>query len=168
MLDAWVDQELLVQVARRIAPAHLVLVGHARVDVARLAAEPNVHLLGRKPFADLPAYAAAFDVGLIPFEVNELTTAVNPIKLREYLSAGLPVVSTTLPELAPFADRPGTDLVADRPAFLEAVVRRLASPLDATSRRALSDTMQLESWEGRVAAILDTLLPVIPPGTAAA
>lgn len=168
MLDAWVDLDLLVQLARRIAPAHLVLIGHARVDVSRLAEEPNVHLLGRKPFAELPAYAAAFDVGLIPFAVNELTTAVNPIKLREYLSAGLPVVSTALPELLPFADRPGTDLVSSRDDFIAAVVRRLAAPPGPADRLALSDTMRAESWEGRVAEILRVVAPIVRTGTAAA
>jgi len=162
LLDAWVDQELLVMLARRIAPRSVVLLGHARVDVSRLEAEPNIYLLGRKPFADLPAYAAAFDVGLIPFEVNDLTAAVNPIKLREYLSAGIPVVSTILPELVPFADREGTDLVDDREQFVAAVERRLAARLDAASRRRLSDTMLPESWDGRVQEILATLRSALP------
>lgn len=163
MLDSWVDQELLVAVARRIAPAHVVLVGHARVDVSRLDAEPNVHLLGRKPFAELPGYLAAFDVALIPFAVNELTTAVNPIKLREYLSAGTPVVTTALPEIVPFADRPGTDVVPDAAAFVEAVARRLAAPASAGDRLAISDAMAGESWEGRIAAMLETIGPMLTP-----
>src|SRR5690606_19701966 len=110
-------------VARRVAPHYLVLIGEQKIDCTALHNQPNVVLLGRKPFAELPAYAAAFDVGLIPFAVNELTTAVNPIKLREYLSAGLPVVSTELPELVPFANRPGTRLVSSRDDFVEAVAR---------------------------------------------
>jgi hypothetical protein len=56
-----------------------------------------VHLLGHKPYASLPAYCKAFDVSLIPFVVNELTRHVNPIKLREYLSAGLACESTDIP-----------------------------------------------------------------------
>ena len=59
-----------------------------------------MHFLGRKSYAELPAYCRQFDVGLIPFKLNELTRAVNPIKLREYLAAGLPVISTPLPEVA--------------------------------------------------------------------
>jgi glycosyltransferase involved in cell wall biosynthesis len=151
LIDTWVDQELLVAVARQLAPAHVVLIGHARVDVSRLEAEANIILLGRKPFDELPAYAAAFDVGLIPFEVNELTRAVNPIKLREYLSAGVPVVTTALPEILPFADRPGTIVVEDRGAFVAAVVERVAHPLAGAARRSISDSMANESWEGRVA-----------------
>ncbi len=168
MLDTWVDQELLVAVARRIAPAHLVLIGAARVPVDRLLAEPNIHLLGRKAFAELPAYAAAFDVALIPFEVNELTVAVNPIKLREYLSAGLPVVTTPLPEILPFADRAGTEVVGETEGFVEAVARHVASPPTAAERRALSDGMRSESWEGRIAEILDTVGPLLAAESEAA
>lgn len=163
MIDTWVDQDLLVALARRIAPVHVVLVGHARVDTDRLDAEPNIHLLGRKPFAELPAYLAAFDVALIPFAMNELTTAVNPIKLREYLSAGVPVVTTALPEIVPFADRPGTDVVADREGFVAAVAARLAAPATAAQRLAISDAMAGESWEGRIAMMLETIGPMLTP-----
>ena len=65
--------------------------------MSRLSGMPEHQLLGRKPYAELPPYCKAFDVGLIPFALNELTRNVNPIKLREYLSAGLPVVSTRDP-----------------------------------------------------------------------
>jgi hypothetical protein len=85
--------------------ASVVLIGAADVDVARLSACSNVHALGPKAFAELPAYAAHFSVGIIPFVVNELTRAVNPIKLREMLSAGCPVVSTALPEVERYAGK---------------------------------------------------------------
>lgn len=163
MLDHWVDQELVAAVARRVAPAHVVLIGQARVDVSRLLLEPNICLLGRKPFDALPAYARHFDVALIPFHLNELTEAVNPIKLREYLSAGLPVVSTALPEIVPFADRPGTDVVTDAATFVDRVAARLAAPLDSREREAVSDAMEGESWQGRIALMLDTLGPLLAP-----
>ena len=161
MIDSWVDQALLVEVARAIAPAEVVLIGHVRVDIGRLEAEPNIRLLGRKAFAELPAYASAFDVALIPFEVNDLTRAVNPIKLREYLSAGLPVVTTALPEIVPFADRPGTMVVDDTPTFVRAVVERMRAPLAPAERLAISDDMRGESWEGRVAEMREALGPMV-------
>ena len=118
LLSEWVDQDLLVALARELRSpevggqrsevggeeedgpsASVVLIGTADVDVSRLEEEPNIHLLGPKPFAELPAYAAWFDVGIIPFVVNELTSAVNPIKLREMIAAGCPVVSTAMREV---------------------------------------------------------------------
>lgn len=99
LIQDWLDLDLLEEVARRRPDWSLVLIGEALVDVGRLERLPNVHLLGRRHYQRLPDYARGLDVGLIPFRVNELTKAVNPIKLREYLSAGLPVVSTPLPEV---------------------------------------------------------------------
>ena len=64
-----------------------------------IAGLPNVHLLGQKPHDELPAYCKGFDVGMIPYRIDERMTFVNPLKLREYLSAGLPVVSTPVPEV---------------------------------------------------------------------
>src|SRR2546430_17696638 len=61
---------------------------------------PNVHLLGRKPYADLPACSKGFDVALNPFRINELTHNANPLKVRAYLAAGLPAASTDIPEVS--------------------------------------------------------------------
>jgi glycosyltransferase involved in cell wall biosynthesis len=98
LIRDWVDLDLLAEVARQRPDWHVVLIGDSTIDLAPYRALPNMHFLGRKPYADLPAYCKEFDVGLVPFKINELTNAVNPIKLREYLAAGLPVVSTPLPE----------------------------------------------------------------------
>ncbi len=99
LIRDWVDLDLLASVARERPDWHFVLLGDSMVDLTPYRSLPNMHFLGRKPYEDLPAYCRQFDVGLIPFKVNELTRAVNPIKLREYLAAGLPVVSTPLPEV---------------------------------------------------------------------
>ncbi len=128
LIDDWVDLGLIRDVALANPGADVVLIGAARVATESLSAIPNVRLLGRKPFAKLPAYLAHFDVALIPFEISELTLAVNPIKLREYLSAGVPVVTTALPELVPFQGHEGVDVVADSASFVAAVTRRLAAP----------------------------------------
>lgn len=157
MIDAWVDLDILAQLARQHPDAHVVVVGHARVPIDRLEGIPNLHLLGRKPFAELPAYLATFDVALIPFMVNDLTRAVNPIKLREYLSAGVPVVTTALPELEPFRGREGVDVVDDISEFLKAVAARVAAPADEAMRIRLSDNMRTESWPGRLETMVQQL-----------
>jgi len=134
-----------------------VLIGKAATDVTALRRLPNVHLLGRKPYAELPAYAKGFDVAVCPFVENELTESVNPIKLREYLSAGLPVVATGIPEAAAY-DR-WCDLVSGPEAFLaacEAAVRNDSPEL----RRTRSQAMRKETWEARVAESLGIALGV--------
>jgi glycosyltransferase involved in cell wall biosynthesis len=99
LISAWVDQALIAHLSEAFPDVSFVLIGRADVDTASLAARPNVYQLGLVPYADLPAYARYFDVGLIPFVLNRLTRAVNPLKLMEYFALGLPVLSTRLPEL---------------------------------------------------------------------
>jgi glycosyltransferase involved in cell wall biosynthesis len=157
LIESWVDVELIGQVAQQHPEADVVVVGAAHVPVDTLQALPNVKLLGRQPFASLPDILRHVDVGLIPFHVNDLTLAVNPIKLREYLSAGVPVVSTALPELQPLAGMEGVDIAADRQAFLRAVAERLRMPADDATRVRLSDSMRGDSWEGRLEQMLQQI-----------
>ena len=100
-LQDWVDLDLIGEIARRHPDWSVVLIGRLLVDIEPLARSPNVHLLGARPYEQLPAYCKGFDVGLIPYRSPTSCVFRNPLKLREYLSAGLPVVSTSLPEVAP-------------------------------------------------------------------
>ncbi|MCE9613195.1 MAG: glycosyltransferase [Lentisphaerae bacterium] len=146
LLSEWVDQELILAVARARPDAYVILIGKADVAIDRLQSEPNIRVIGPRPYADLPYYVAQFSVGLIPFVVSELTRAVNPIKLREMLAAGCPVVSTALPEVARFASPPGVHIATDAADFVAAVTRRVEQPLSLDERRALSDSMRGETW----------------------
>ena len=94
LIADWVDVDLMAHVAEHFSTGSFVVLGKATTDVSALSEMPNVHLLGRKPYADLPAYCKGFDVAMNPFRINDLTLNANPLKVREYLAAGLPVVST--------------------------------------------------------------------------
>jgi glycosyltransferase involved in cell wall biosynthesis len=121
-----------------------VLLGKVAMDLSELSALPNVHLLGRKPFDTLPAYSKGFDVGLNPFPINEVTLNSNPLKVREYLAAGLPVVSTRIPEVEVLPQC----RIADSPQqFIGEIEKALAA---GGSRVDRSETMRAESWPGRV------------------
>jgi len=95
----WVDVEVFRYLATARPRWTVVLIGEIQTDVSALKDLPNVRLLGRRTYESLPAYCKTFDVAILPFVVDELTAAANPLKLREYLAAGLPVVSTPLPEV---------------------------------------------------------------------
>ncbi len=153
----WVDQDLIAYLANRHPEWSILLVGQIRVDTSRLASLPNVHLVGRKPHADLPGYCRGFDVGIIPYVINDRMKYVNPIKLREYLSAGLPVVSTAVPEVARYPDLAA--VATDFPAFESAVVRAIAGD-SAEARRQRSEAMRAETWQRKVAAVGDTVMDV--------
>ena len=154
LIRDWVDVDLVAEVCRRHPDWHVVMIGDSTVDLAAYRGLPNLHFLGRKPYADLPAYCRCFDVGLIPFKVNELTRAVNPIKLREYIAAGLPVVSTPMPEVVTCGGnvRLGAGL-GDFIAAAEAAVADAATG-DRTARSAM---MANETWAAKVNRICQGL-----------
>ena len=137
----------MAEMARRFSHGSLVVLGKATTDVSRLAALSNVHLLGRKPYADLPAYAKGFDVALMPFRINELTLNANPLKVREYLAAGLPVVSTPIPEVEILGQ---CRIAGDADAFERAIREALEDPGPAAWR---SDAIKSESWAARLVEI---------------
>jgi glycosyltransferase involved in cell wall biosynthesis len=91
------DVELMIKVAKAIAPGTMVLIGPEQMDLSRVKAEPNVLCLGQLAPDRLAEYAAHFDVGIIPFLRNDFNRRCSPIKLKEYLALGLPTVATSLP-----------------------------------------------------------------------
>ncbi len=103
IFTTWVDIELIADCAKAYPEYNFILLGKTTIDLTLLTAIPNVRYLGSIPFERLPYFARIFDVGLIPFVVNDLTIACNPLKLLEYLSLGIPVVSTNLPEVKKMA-----------------------------------------------------------------
>ncbi len=99
LIADWVDLEIIRYLAASRPEWSFLLIGEVQTDVSALREMPNVHLVGRRSYQFLPAYCKVFDVAVLPFVVNELTLAANPLKVREYLAAGLPVVATPLPEV---------------------------------------------------------------------
>lgn len=104
LLAPWIDLDLVKSCAEHYPDFSFVLIGRSEVDLESLRVYKNIYFLGEVPYSQLPEYAKEFDVGIIPFKVNKLTTAANPLKLLEYFSIGLPVVSTDLPEVRKFQD----------------------------------------------------------------
>jgi len=128
-------------------------VGDPRTDVSALAAEPNVHLLGRRAYAQLPDVLRGADAGLIPYARNELTDGIFPMKVYEYLAAGLPVVATQLPSIAAVPE------VATAPdaAGLAALLDDALAADDPARRAARSRAAEAHSWDARLAQIAAAL-----------
>jgi teichuronic acid biosynthesis glycosyltransferase TuaH len=156
-LNDRLDLEALDAVAR--TGSRLLLVGpryETRPETRRrldaLIARPNVQWVDRQPFARLPAFLSAVDVGLTPYAASEFNRGSHPLKTLEYLAAGRCVVSTDLP--ASRALGTGLVTVATTPAeFAEATVRHLAAEDDdaaAERRRAFA---RCHSWEARAAEL---------------
>jgi glycosyltransferase involved in cell wall biosynthesis len=147
----WVDLELVAHVAASRPAWSIVLLGQVLCDASAVSGLPNVHLLGQKRHDELPAYCKAFDVGIIPYRIDERMTFVNPLKLREYLSAGLPVVSTPVPEVARYREL--CRIAPTRDEFVTAIDAALGeSGMAARGRR--SAAMKNETWSARVADVM--------------
>ena len=103
-LSERVNYNLMYDVAIEYPNANVVLIGKKTSNLGKIEKLANVHVLGFKDFASLPSYLKHFTVSLIPYHVNELMEGVDPIKLREYLCLGKPVVTVDLPEVGKFRD----------------------------------------------------------------
>ena len=153
-LQDWVDYELIAHVARSRPSWQIVLLGQQLADIGAIRGLANVHLLGQKKHDELPAYCKGFDIGMIPYRIDERMTFVNPLKLREYLSAGLPVVSTPVPEVRRYGDRVR---IAATPAEFVAACEAALLEGGASERAARSAAMKDETWSARVASVARTV-----------
>ena len=147
--DYTVDLELLARVADHLPDLPFVLVGDANGDIADLVARPNVHWFGRRPYSEIPAFGSGFDVALMPWLDNEWIRYSNPIKLKEYLALGLPVVSTPFPELDHVPEGLVT-VAAGAQEVAEAIRRQLAQDPSRERRRA---SVVGDTWEAKAARL---------------
>lgn len=150
------DYPLLRQVAENFPDASIVMVGpvHSVDELPRL---PNIHYLGLRPHPEIPAIAQAFDAALIPFRLSPATVNLHPVKTLEYLAAGVPVISTALPEIERFYS--GAVTIAQSPVeFLEGLKRVLKHP-DMTQRAAGQALAKNASWQAMTETINAYLLP---------
>ncbi len=160
------DVPLLAALARAQPEWSFALVGPVgpgdpRTDVSALRELPNIHLLGPRAYPQLPAVLRGADAGLIPYARNPITESVFPMKVYEYLAAGLPVVATPLPALADVAEV----LTAPDAEGIERLLGQ-AIATDSPQRRAeRSRAAAAHSWERRLEEIAAAVeaLPVKKP-----
>lgn len=153
-MSEWFDFDLVARAATEIPEGNFILVGPPEMAKRRLGHLPNVHILGRRSFADIPAYLWNVDVGMIPFDVKrypDLINSVNPLKLYEYMAAKLPVVSVKWRELELLASP--VRLTSSEGEFVQGLREAIAlSP--ATSNQAYAQT---RTWTNGVLGILQRL-----------
>jgi glycosyltransferase involved in cell wall biosynthesis len=152
------DVDLLVGLARARPDWSIALVGPIGLgdpgtDVSPLRREPNIHLLGGRTHEALPAVLRGADAGIIPYASNRLTASIFPMKVYEYLAAGLPVVSTPLPSLAGVTE---ITTAPDAAAFATALDHALTQNTPE-ERAARSHAAAAHSWDARLTQIAEAL-----------
>jgi UDP-galactopyranose mutase len=160
VIDERMDLELLRRVAELRPDLSLVMIGPTvKIDPATLPQLPNIHWLGSKSYADLPAYLAGWDVAIMPFARNDATKFISPTKTLEYLAAGKPVVSTSIRDVVrPYGEQ-GLARIADEPhAFVAAVAEALWDVADNPERDAF---VALTSWDKTFSRMRALVLDVL-------
>lgn len=164
-LHEWIDLELMAWLARARPAWTFLCVGHAATDVSALAALPNVRLAGPQPYAELPHWARAFDVAIIPYRLNRQVANANPLKLREYLATGKPVVSVRNLEIEKFAR--WVRIADGREAFLAALDEALANDTPAAAAERMAAVAD-QTWDRRVEEVLARVVAALGQPTSPA
>jgi len=154
----WIDFDLIRHIALARPTWSLVLVGPvgrlARVDKVRDL--PNVHLLGRRKYEDLPSFLKAWDVCINPYILDETAENCSPLKLYEYLASGRPIVSVDMPEARKFEGL--LDIALDYDDFVRKIDRILQDPAEQERRATLRiEAAAPHSWDQRFAALEEVL-----------
>lgn len=141
LVSEWIDIELIVYTAKKLPNYTFLILGKPSIDTSIFKRSKNIVFLGEIPFSKLPNYASIFDVGIIPFKVNELTLACNPLKLLEYLALGLPVVSVDLPEVRKFEE--SVLISSDKDDF----VIKIQNAVERKTSRNYREIAEAFSWQ---------------------
>ncbi|MFC4425156.1 glycosyltransferase family 1 protein [Deinococcus navajonensis] len=152
VIDERFDIELVGEVARRRPEWQFVLLGPVvKIDPAELPRGDNLHYLGQKKYAELPAYLAHWDVALLPFALNASTEFISPTKTPEYLAAGVPVVSTGIRDvIRPYGEGDMVRVADGADAFEAACAAALAeagTPAAAERQARADQYLANLSWD---------------------
>ena len=151
LIEAWIDLKLIHAISACYPAMNIVLIGRVAVDTSEIDDLDNVYLLGKKSFSELPNYAACFDVCILPYIDNDQIFNCNPIKLKEYLATGKPVVSVSFPEIIEFSD---VVFIADSDdKFVEYIELALDSNSKEKNMQRINRVREL-TWDNRVDKIL--------------
>lgn len=152
VIEHWLDIELVKYILDNMPQVRFSFIGPVNCDVSSVSDSNRVSFFGRKPYEELRELTKSFDMCIIPFKVNALTTNVNPVKLYEYLATGKPVLSTNLPEVLKYKN---VVYCADsKEEMVHCIERALVehNPQQYAQRVAVAEE---NSWRHRAKQILD-------------
>ncbi len=153
-IGPWTDLDSMMALAQAAPHSSVIVIGPWEIPPPT-SLPANLHILGPRPYTQLPEYLAGFDVALIPFKIGPLTQAVNPVKLFEYAAAGVPVVATATQELARYAD---WCTLADSPqAWVAAALQVAQNTAACVFHQQAEAVAAAHDWQQRVTTILQLI-----------
>jgi Glycosyl transferases group 1 len=158
VIDERLDAQLVREVAALRPDVQFVMLGPVvKIDPATLPQAPNLHWLGGKSYAELPAYLAHWDAGFMPFAMNAATRFISPTKTPEFLAAGVPVASTPIKDVVAEWGRPKlVSIAASAREMAEAIDGLLEldrAPWLARVNQKLATMSWAQTWDDMFAAI---------------
>lgn len=148
-ISEWLDIDLLISTIEQLPDWHFVFIGKAVIDTSRLTRFDNVSMLGERAHHELPSYSQHWTASLLPFADNPQIRACNPLKLREYLAAGRPVISTEFPALSEYSEHVHT--VTDADSMTAALQLCASQPEGHARKQAVAD----QTWSVRADQVSD-------------
>ena len=130
VIDERMDVDLVATAAELRPDWQIVMIGPVvKINAATLPRRPNIHWIGGKPYEDLPRYVAGWDIGFMPFALNEATRFISPTKTPEFLAAGVPVVSTPITDVVrPYGEKGLVEIAKTALEFVRKAEHLLARP----------------------------------------
>jgi UDP-galactopyranose mutase len=168
VIDERMDIELVGALAALRPAWQFVMIGPVvKIDPASLPRRDNIHWLGGKKYAELPAYLSGWDAGFMPFARNESTRFISPTKTPEFLAAGLPVVSTPITDVVrDYGDAGLVEIALDAGGFAQALEEQMSQPREPWLRR-VDRKLAKQSWDRTWAAMAGLMAEQLRPARVA-
>ena len=157
LISEWIDLDLIYKCTKKYSEYTFVIIGKTILNFSHFDDCKNFVYLGPIEYRDLPKYASVFDVGIIPFQLNKVTVAANPLKLLEYFSLGIPVVSTNLPEVKKFDNL--VYIAENDDEFIRFIEIAVSDNLHERNQKRIYEAKKY-SWESVTENIFDIVLKI--------
>lgn len=152
-LATWFDYALVEKCARRYPDYNFLLLGwdyDGTLDKSGIRSLPNVRVIGPIPYKQLPGFARFFDVATIPFKINAVTESTSPIKLFEYMSLALPIVTTDMPECRKYRS---VMIGKDHDAYIELIGEAMGRRDDPGYIEVMQEEALANTWDAKARVI---------------
>jgi glycosyltransferase involved in cell wall biosynthesis len=152
--DHTFDIELIKRVVDLLPEKNFVFIGNTSIDCKELLVKKNAEMLGQKPYEQIPHYGKCFDVAIMPWRQNRWIEMCNPVKLKEYLALGKPVVSTPFTELQKYRD---VVYQADTPEGFAGCIEKALAEDNQDKIAARKKKVETSTWESKAELVLNKL-----------